>query len=103
MDDALVLRAIRAVDARLGEQYLEHLVLNRRNSVSTIATVAILGLTRPFLRAFFFLLMNKGTGPTYAISKQLYRSVYCFIKGSNHSTSMERHSCVNTLSSDTPY
>ncbi|KAG8884781.1 hypothetical protein FRB97_003302 [Tulasnella sp. 331] len=32
MDEALILRAIRVVDADLGEKYLEHLVLSRRNS-----------------------------------------------------------------------
>ncbi|KAG9037771.1 hypothetical protein FRB95_004057 [Tulasnella sp. JGI-2019a] len=32
MDEALILRAIRAVDSDLGEKYLEHLVLNRRNT-----------------------------------------------------------------------
>lgn len=33
LDENLVLRALRAADAGVGEQYLEHLVLIRRNSV----------------------------------------------------------------------
>lgn len=33
LDENLVLRALRAADAGVGEQYLEHLVLTRRNSV----------------------------------------------------------------------
>ncbi|KAG8883192.1 hypothetical protein FRB99_004611, partial [Tulasnella sp. 403] len=37
-DDALILRGIRAVDANLGEKYLEHLVLSRRNSEPALHT-----------------------------------------------------------------
>ncbi|KAG8944702.1 hypothetical protein FRC04_001601 [Tulasnella sp. 424] len=38
LDENLVLRALRAADAGVGEQYLEHLVLTRRNSEPALST-----------------------------------------------------------------